>query len=615
MKTSVLPVSVAVLVVTLEALAAGRLQSGVPTGTAGRSQHRILFSELAPAASTIAIANADGIGERVLVRSSSLDYNAAWSPVGDWIAFTSEREGSADLYRIKPDGTALERLTDSPAYDDQAAFSPDGRQIVFVTTRAAGRANLWILDSRTRKLRPLTAGNGGDFRPSWSPDGRWIAFSSDRGSAMPFATNRFEHQQIADVYVVRPDGSGLRRVTPHGDFCGSPKWYPGSTRLIVYCMSADETYLYRRAPAQIRSGETRLVSIDLNTETLSAVTVGPGVKMSPAITPSGAVAYIRKDGATSGLVYVNGDPGPAGNVRSPSWSPDGAHVVYHRLATPVATRGLPTFGPLRRKWTARSGFELTLTGDFLLPALDPTGKHAVAGTGLADLVTADVESGRSRAIFHRDGQGILGAQWSRRGDAVVFGLGAFFGGRDAGAQVAIIQADGSGFRQLTSGPNDNGFPSMAPDDRHVVYRTFGPQGEGLRIVNLENGSVSTLTTDYDNFPVWSPRGDLIAFVRRYIDDYEIYSIKPDGTALRRLTASKGNDGHIAFSSDGRRIAFSSSRMGFKDEAIYTDNSQPYGELFVMRVDGTDVVQLTDNQWEDAGPAWADGRRPTRSLRR
>jgi hypothetical protein len=44
-------------------------------------------------------------------------------------------------------------------------------------------------------------------------------------------------------------------------------------------------------------------------------------------------------------------------------------------------------------------------------------------------------------------------------------------------------------------------------------------------------------------------------------------------------------------------------MGFKDETLYTDAPQPYGELFVMRADGTDVRQLTDNQWEDGTPAW------------
>jgi TolB protein len=51
------------------------------------------------------------------------------------------------------------------------------------------------------------------------------------------------------------------------------------------------------------------------------------------------------------------------------------------------------------------------------------------------------------------------------------------------------------------------------------------------------------------------------------------------------------------------FSFSSTRMGFKDEVLYTDSPQPYGELFVMRYDGTDARQLTDNQWEDATPAW------------
>jgi Tol biopolymer transport system component len=44
-------------------------------------------------------------------------------------------------------------------------------------------------------------------------------------------------------------------------------------------------------------------------------------------------------------------------------------------------------------------------------------------------------------------------------------------------------------------------------------------------------------------------------------------------------------------------------MGFKDELTYTDAPQPYGELFVMRYDGSNVEQLTDNQWEEGTPAW------------
>ena len=167
----------------------------------------------------------------------------------------------------------------------------------------------------------------------------------------------------------------------------------------------------------------------------------------------------------------------------------------------------------------------------------------------------------------------------------------------------MVNPDGSGFRELTSGPNNNGFPSMSPDGRRFVYRTFGPDGDGLRIMDIETKKITSIAGGYDNFPLWSPRGDLIMFSRQADGYYEIYTIKPDGTGLKQLTHSRGNDAHMAWSPDGEYIVFASSRMGFKDEVIYTDAPQPYGEIFVMRFDGSDVRQLTDNQWEEGTPAW------------
>ena len=67
----------------------------------------------------------------------------------------------------------------------------------------------------------------------------------------------------------------------------------------------------------------------------------------------------------------------------------------------------------------------------------------------------------------------------------------------------------------------------------------------------------------------------------------------------------GNEAHSVWSPDGKWIAFSSARGGFKDEAVlHPATPQSYGDIYVMRPDGSDVRMLTDNQYEEATLAWA-----------
>lgn len=359
-------------------------------------------------------------------------------------------------------------------------------------------------------------------------------------------------------------------------------------------MSAEETHTYRVPPLPTQ-GETQLVSFDAASGEPTNVAVGPGIKMFPVILSSGEIAYVRKDAGAPGVFYRNGTRGPGGAVRSPSWSPNGTRVVYHKILSNQS----PDW---QKTWSRSAEYELILTG--LLPAFHPDGQRLAATLeDNSKMVLIDAGTNASRMLFQQEGQRALAPQWSPQGDVIIFGVGFYFRDRAGGAQVALIKPDGSGFRHLTSGANNNGFPSFAPDGKRFVYRTFGRKGQGLRIMTLEGNSVTTLTTDYDNFPLWSPRGDLIIFVRQHESDFEIFSIRPDGMDLRRLTNSPGNDAHMGWSPDGERFVFSSTRTGFKDEALYTDSPQPYGELFVMRYDGTRVQQLTDNQWEDGGPTW------------
>jgi TolB protein len=276
--------------------------------------------------------------------------------------------------------------------------------------------------------------------------------------------------------------------------------------------------------------------------------------------------------------------------------------------------------PWVKTWSRYPQYELTLTNGG--PSFSPAGDR-LAFVGQAEkakgagVMVANVGGETSQVVYRDPDRNVLGPQWSPNGEKIIFGIGvfnAFFNGFhglflkpedrvEGGAQVAMVNPDGSGFRELTTGPNNNAFPSMSPDGRRFVYRTFGPEGDGLRIMNIETRQVTSIASGYDNFPLWSPRGDLIMFSRQAEGDYEIYTIKPDGTGLKRLTRSRGNDAHMNWSPDGEHIVFASTRMGFKDEVTYTDAPQPYGEIFVMRADGSNVEQITDSQWEEGTPGW------------
>ena len=162
----------------------------------------------------------EGSNARALVAHAGLDSNASFSADGQWVAFTSQRSGPSKIFRVHTDGSGLEQITDGDAFDDQAAFSPDAKSIAFVSTRS-GQADVWILDLATHGLRNLTSSATGEFRPSWSAHGQWIAFSTDRnptagpclGGAPPGAMPALVRMQSTSVYIVHPDGSGLRRVS------------------------------------------------------------------------------------------------------------------------------------------------------------------------------------------------------------------------------------------------------------------------------------------------------------------------------------------------------------------------------------------------------------------
>src|SRR5690348_17073859 len=114
------------------------------------SKEVMLMNRIGPSKLMLYVANADGSGERALLPPANVrDYDASFSADGKWIVFTSERDGEgdgqADIYRVRPDGTGLERLTRETSMEDAGVLSPDGSKLAYVSTQGGARTtNIWV---------------------------------------------------------------------------------------------------------------------------------------------------------------------------------------------------------------------------------------------------------------------------------------------------------------------------------------------------------------------------------------------------------------------------------------------------------------------------------------
>jgi len=591
--------------------------------------YTIAYATLTPLNTGIFIANVDGTHERMLVPGALFDSNPSFSPDGRWVLFSSRRHGSVDIYRVKVDGTHLERLTDDIAFDDQAVLGPDGRHVAFVSSRS-GQADIWLLDLQTRRVSNLSNHSGGDYRPAFSPDGQWIAFTSDRESGDVSAKDPMP--QLAQIYVMRADGSEVRRVTQGETTVGGASWSPDGKALAFFDAAPEHwQQLGRTFPGTTAlAAVSQIGRVELANGARTTLTSGSGRKMTPQWLPDGRVAYLRSDAEetpaphpgggrrrpdywSEGIRFTDGGKGPAGIFTGMQWSPDAKQIVFHRFVEKAPP-------PVRAVFSMDPQFRLVRTGTF--PSYSPDGRHIVDTDSSARISELDLpaesrmfvmntDGSERRVLFESAAQSPLGSTWSPRGDLIAFGFGDNRRGlRTTGpSQIAVISPDGSGVRRVT--PDDEAnyhFPDWSPDGTRLVMRVARPQVKTLAILDVDSGRVTPLVATpegcIDNMPRWSAKGDLIAFTSNREGDYEIYTIRPDGTSLTRLTRSPGHDAHAAWSPDGRWLAFSSARGGFKDEMARGGGGQPTTDIFVMRADGSDVRRLTDDASEEGTVAFA-----------
>jgi TolB protein len=190
-----------------------------------------------------------------------------------------------------------------------------------------------------------------------------------------------------------------------------------------------------------------------------------------------------------------------------------------------------------------------------------------------------------------------GPLWSPDGTRVLFGI--FFEG------VAVVNADGSGFKMLTEG-DVQGY-AWSPDGKRVAFGrgSFDDPG-AVYTINADGTQPVNLTGDeadaaYQVF-AWSPDGKWIAFVRdsgSARDRSDIYLAAADGSAPPvNLTQRPGRYGSVAWSPTGTTIAFARSLVPGEDASFFEQ------DVCTINADGTGLRQLTNDPTLYEGIAWS-----------
>ena len=187
-------------------------------------------------------AKLDGSDTKALTNNGFYNAETTLSPDGKTLIFTSTRDGDIELYTMRVDGSDVKRITNRVGYDGGAWFSPDGKQIIW---RAAypktaadtadylrllkehlvrpARTELFVANADGSNARQITNLGGANFAPIFSPDMKKIIFSSNY--EQPRSGN-------FDLYLVNPDGTGLEKITTHPDFDSFPTFSPDGKKLL-----------------------------------------------------------------------------------------------------------------------------------------------------------------------------------------------------------------------------------------------------------------------------------------------------------------------------------------------------------------------------------------------
>ncbi|PKU85646.1 uncharacterized protein LOC110100297 [Dendrobium catenatum] len=503
--------------------------------------------------------------------------------------------------------------------------SLSGDRLIFVSTHEPSHsprqswAAVYSTHLPTGSTTRLTPDDIADFSPAVSPSGRWtaVASSGERGWTG-------EVQELnTDIYVFKTsDGSARTLVVEHG---GWPCWADDST-IYFHRKSSDEWWSVYRAALSTHGDAPLLISIERITPpgfhafTPAVSAAAPGLIAVATRRASSQFRHIElidlRDGNINAYIEVTRVISPNAHHFNPFFSPDARRIGYHRCRgsrnggnPPLLLENLKSLKP--------ETFSLfRIDGSF--PSFSPDGRQ-IAYVNLPGVYVVNSDGSNPREVYN--GNAFPTAwDWKRKG-VIYTSNGPEFAQESTGVDIISITLNEDDdkaeplIKKLTSAGKNNAFPSPSPDGKWVVFRSGRSGYKNLYVMDAvegESAGIYQLTEGpwSDTMCNWSPDGEWIAFASDRDNpgsgSFSIYMIHPNGTGLRKVVHS-GNGGrtnHPWFSPDSASLVFTSDYAGVSAEPISNPHHyQPYGEIFTVKIDGSEIKRLTHNSFEDGTPTW------------
>ncbi|MDE3259829.1 MAG: hypothetical protein OYM47_18510 [Gemmatimonadota bacterium] len=211
---------------------------------------QIAFSSARDGNAEIYKAAANGEGLTRLTNNNAEDLYPSWSPDGARIAFSSNQDGNFEIYVTGPEGSDLTRLTNSSVQDLLPVWSPDSKKIAYTSIGVDSNQNefavISVVDVVSATVTQLTADSEGSLLPAWSTDGTRITFWSSRDNAR---TN------YGDMYVMNADGSEVTRLTNQDiwdDLWVDAAWSPDGSRVVYSAVGDGPLYVMNANGTDVR---------------------------------------------------------------------------------------------------------------------------------------------------------------------------------------------------------------------------------------------------------------------------------------------------------------------------------------------------------------------------